>query len=57
MYAYSEEFKYRAYVTDCLAIMNRIDQRYVDMVKTPKVQDKRNADEVIRDIRNKLKGG
>ena len=45
---------YRIYVTDCLKIIGRIDQRYYDLVNPKKVVEIRSADEIIASISEKL---
>ena len=45
---------YRIYVTDCLQIIGKIDQRFYDLVNPTRVIETRTADEIITSISEKL---
>ncbi len=50
----SRDDAYRIYVTDCLKIIGRIDQRFYDMMNQSKTVETRTADEIITSISEKL---
>lgn len=48
---------YRIYVTDCLRalINNDSNPRYIDLIKPQPIETK-TADEIVTDVKNKLRG-